>query len=535
MKMFLLSLIIILMTTNVWASVPAQYVPDLVISNPGAIWTDIRAYTITPGKSKLQNALAAVGTTIPSTILVPENVTLLGNTIIPANVILKVTPGHTISTTPYTLTINGILDVPRQQCFNAPYNKVFIYGGNNAIYPEWWGAVVNDGKDDLAAINAAMVSNKLASDNIPIELYPGVYNVTGAIKVESFDTLRGTGNKIASTSIVESIASSNIINIDAQASYVLIERINFDYASQPTSNATAINLKSIEGGSYSINIHNVHIRQCVYGIYFETVFSANITDVNIDRYTKSAVYMNTCKDVHLDHFIFSGGNCYSGDPLHPCSPVINNKGSLGAIRLVNSNEAIIISNGDIVLSQIALYITSTSPSAPLAGTCPGNSIFTNVFFDSAYTCAGLIEFGNGLLFQSCWFTTNKSFNGTGLYVHAGHNIMINGCFFNETGGPGITFVNGVHGISVIGCDIKDCGANSANPGINVGPGTTDFTIANNRISDDGDGHMNYGICINSGTSNNYIVTNNRIHGASIAAFIDGGSGVNKIVTPNLSW
>lgn len=48
------------------------------------------------------------------------------------------------------------------------------------------------------------------------------------------------------------------------------------------------------------------------------------------------------------------------------------------------------------------------------------------------------------------------------------------------------------------------------------------------------GNGAYGVCINSGTSDRYIITNNIFNNNGAGALLDGGSGTNKIVTPNIT-
>jgi hypothetical protein len=112
-----------------------QYVPELVITEPGSVVTDLRAY------STLALAIAGIGTT-PTTLLISRDETVAaGVTTIPATVCVKFTNGS-ILTVPagVTLNINGTLDVGIKQIFSGTGAVNFSNNIPDA-YPQWWGAV----------------------------------------------------------------------------------------------------------------------------------------------------------------------------------------------------------------------------------------------------------------------------------------------------------------------------------------------------------------------------------------------------------
>ena len=77
-----------------------------------------------------------------------------------------------------------------------------------------------------------------------------------------------------------------------------------------------------------------------------------------------------------------------------------------------------------------------------------------------------------------------------------------------------------------------------NDGIHIGAAVTDFSVTGcrSRPSAASAGVPNtqrYGIAVDAGPSDRYIVVNNQLTGNMTGAFADGGSGVAKIVTPNM--
>jgi hypothetical protein len=76
------------------------------------------------------------------------------------------------------------------------------------------------------------------------------------------------------------------------------------------------------------------------------------------------------------------------------------------------------------------------------------------------------------------------------------------------------------------------GANNTYDGINVGSDVNGLQVTNCKSLNSGSGQRR-GCTINDGTSDDYIVVNNDFTGNVTEGFYDGGSGSNKIVTPNI--
>jgi len=138
----------------------AQFLPDIAVTQPGALVTDLRAY------STLALALTGIGST-PSTLLISRDETVAaGTTTIPSNVTLKGINGS-ILTVPAgaTLAINGPIEHDRKQIFDDTGGTITIGNLTKITFPEWFGAKGDavfsstwSGTDDLAALDATVAS-----------------------------------------------------------------------------------------------------------------------------------------------------------------------------------------------------------------------------------------------------------------------------------------------------------------------------------------------------------------------------------------
>ena len=166
---------------------------------------------------QLSTIIASIGSEV-SELIINESCIVTANTTIPSNVAVSITNGAIISiSTSVTLTING--------AFSAGVYKVFTCTGTGKVvfnsqfttvgYPEWWGAVSNDGtKDCLAAISACVLACTVT------QLQAADYFISGTLKLQTRTrTLRGAGfnylgnDSASSTRIVVLSGSLNVIQM----------------------------------------------------------------------------------------------------------------------------------------------------------------------------------------------------------------------------------------------------------------------------------------------------------------------------------
>jgi hypothetical protein len=111
----------------------------------------------------LATAVTAVGSSVPVSILVGQNILVTSNLTVPENVFLTVGPGVSITISGgVTLTINGSLQAGPHQVFVCGGDVVFG-AGTTTILPEWFGALGNGGDDSFAiqtAINSVPANDR---------------------------------------------------------------------------------------------------------------------------------------------------------------------------------------------------------------------------------------------------------------------------------------------------------------------------------------------------------------------------------------
>jgi hypothetical protein len=537
MKKLVLALAMLMIFTGTALADRAQYMPDVVLTEPGAVWTDIRGF-ITDTDSKLFNAMEDAGAT-QTTILVSEDVTLLEDTVVPANVRLKFTQGSVITLGTYDLTINGYVDAGRYQIFNQNNSGCVTFGittglsQNTVAYPEWWGAVHDGTTDDFAEIQAALDSGLKT-----IELQSNSATGTGANKYlvsaplvvpAALVTIRGSGMSAAyRPEIIGSFSTSGSITglIHSEYSFTSVVDITLTFSSVVSdSDVNGIYLKNADGSL----IRNVLIVNAYNSIKLVDSQTVNIEDVNLSFFKGSGIVAiqsidgaDGCDDLHLRGFTMNASgiddcDC-TGTPLY---------GTSGSIYFAGKVPAFVVSDGDMVCSKYSLVMSDNGAVDPNIFDYPSGR-FTNVYFDSAYSGA-LINNAGPTTFTSCWFSTNigcAGANSSGMYVGVSDSITLTGCEFFNTGGEGITIAStGVLSTVIDGCRFTSIGGAFAYTGlpyagINVATGVDNITLTDNVFSthyDFATCQMNYCAYIPDGASYNIVVTGNNF-GDDRAAF-----------------
>ncbi len=99
----------------------------------------------------LNTAVSTIGAS-PQVLYINKAVTLTGNVTVPSTLKLVVEKGGSITTTGYTLTINGPFEAGPYQVFAGTGTVVFGVGSVQAAYPQWAGAVGDGVTDSTVAI-----------------------------------------------------------------------------------------------------------------------------------------------------------------------------------------------------------------------------------------------------------------------------------------------------------------------------------------------------------------------------------------------
>lgn len=148
---------------------------------------DIRNGVVTQHAS-LAAAVASIGSA-RCTVVVQHDITMAANATFPSTATLRIENGARITTTGYTLTINGPRELPTSQCF-AGSGTVTFGPQPGHILPQWWGATSSSSEADTktalqTAITAAASQGRDCSVYIGPELDYG-YKVEDATTWPSF-------------------------------------------------------------------------------------------------------------------------------------------------------------------------------------------------------------------------------------------------------------------------------------------------------------------------------------------------------------
>ncbi|HCZ49062.1 MAG TPA: hypothetical protein DCZ11_08650, partial [Gammaproteobacteria bacterium] len=166
----------------------------------GVSWSAI--YSIFDGVLTAHATMAAAATNIGSdrcTVVVRDDTTMAASATFPSTAVLEVQNNARITTTGYTLTVNGRFVAPRSQCFAGAGTVTFGSGTVAAVLPEWFGAIGDDSTDNTTAIQAAANAAGIVG---VLDFGPGTFRLstvtktmTGGRLTQGF-ALRGAGRNV---------------------------------------------------------------------------------------------------------------------------------------------------------------------------------------------------------------------------------------------------------------------------------------------------------------------------------------------------
>ena len=308
MKKFIvgLSLALLLASTPSWG-VRATYVPDLVVTEPGAVWTDIRAYT------SLTAAIADIGAT-ESTLLISKDITLGASVVIPSTITLKNTQGSVITLGAYNLTIQGALDVPPRQIFNQNSTGEVINDSSQIreAYAEWWGADASDSTDDLAAVQAAIdfMQGKYSTSKFTsgkVQLLGGTYTIAGTIDIDAAVIIQGEGRTLVNSgnsneTVLRGTTDASLITVTADDvdtvtttsddQWFSLRDLNLYTTVAHTTPNAAIYSPDANNNELMIQINDVNI----WGTFWNGIRSVKTAAATAARVFAKNMFINDCED-----------------------------------------------------------------------------------------------------------------------------------------------------------------------------------------------------------------------------------------------
>jgi hypothetical protein len=198
---------------------------------------------------------------------------------------------------------------------------------------------------------------------------------------------------------------------------------------------------------------------------------------------------------------------------------------------------LILHSANLINGAYGVYMSDTLNTG---GSFPQWLVADDLELDhNFYTCVRLVA-GAGVYITNSLIMSAMSYNGMdvnstfkGEIIINGNRIMGNamhGIIVSAAGPTNVTISNNhIINNSTIGSAVYH--------GISMAPNATRFNINNNQCGSDSTGITNiqgWGILVNTGTSDHYAVTNNICFGNVTGGTSDGGTGVNKTVSGNIT-
>ena len=573
LKNLVVLLVILLIGSPVWADKNrAQYVPDLVVTEPGAIFTDMRAWGT--NNAAFGDALSDIGTT-PTTLVISEDVTITDVQLVESNTTLKFVNGaKIILTDSATLSILGTIDAGRHQIFqdnattdpadttlgftefqrglvtfsNSTYIPVdggtpayISTVGNNLqdyVLPEWWGATANS-TDGNATTNTTAFNDALKSTCRMVKVFPGMYKIENELKFQmSGQSIVGETTN-TEYPYIWNIASTPILHTNSKSN-CSIKNLRLAYQNT-THSASSITSTSISAfaifiyESHQTLVSNVKIDNSYVGIKLVDSLSCSLELLKINSFFYSAIFATDtaseamvegelqqyrthgCDDLHITDFIIAGGN----------------KLNCGWVKSTAATPTYQPFNDPNTCATGGTYATDTSDSEKYGtggafrfiGKVPALKISNGDIVISRYA---MVMENNGLtnpqqfdkpggFFEKVYFDTawdGTFINDSAMVTFVSCGFASNAGSYNADAAPPSLYVVASESLKIIGSEIY----NSSGHGLRIGPNVHNAVISDNSFVSIG-GQYRYdtytdptfaGIHIDANTDN-FIITNNEFH------------------------
>jgi len=382
-----------------------------------------------------------------------------------------------------------------------------------------FGAVGDGVTDDTAAIQAA-INYAQSNGGATVELPEGTYKTTSVLTIVSPVSL--VGERGASI-IAPNFATGAVLQMTPPSGWpydggVKVAGLIFKASVPRTSGAYLV----------SSNAYYVTIEECQF---LNGYIGLQLTGLAATGfYVKDSIFGNNTND----NILVDAATGLQG----PVDVVFQDLWIRGSGAGSQSQSGIHIkSAGDITLRHVStVWAGSSLKLVPPAGQRIQALVCSDCFFDSGSGYGIYIDSTGGTVDLVKASNTWMASNTLGGLVLTGANPITQtdfiNCVFSANGGNG-AFVNttAASNTSFIGCSAS---ANT-NSGLAFAAGVSNFKVVGCKLGASGEFAANtgWGLLVSSGSSETYIIANNVIAGNTAGQLFDGGTGVNKIVYPNV--
>ena len=411
-------------------------------------------------------------------------------------------------------------------------SMIAMYRSLRIVTPEMFRAGGLGVTDDTAAIQAACDSFGGESG---VVYFPGRYLISSVITVPSRVTVCGPATLLSSSGIAEPVATgggvllcNNYANFSflRLSSYSAVANLVFDApdAAPVLTGGRVIDISD----SVNVRLDGITVMRAYDSIAIvnaaHNLNACYLNTIQLYNTTRYAIHLEHAVGIYVNGFLISNPN-YIGTSY--------------GFYFVQSTATVQITNGTMWgLGQLCW----------IQGGALG----------SMYTEADDIHFSqfdlDNAVVGSCVYAenvTNFTMNGLwighaaasdGVQLYSGEGIHIHDCSVLDHYYGGISVFSGAAGVHIKNNTIvaNNRSNNPSGDGVHVGNGASRIYIQGNRISNTQAyltivGYQRYGVRYGESPNaqNQYIIKDNDLVGNVTAGLLDNGTGVNKIVTPNL--
>ena len=377
---------------------------------------DVRDY------ASFSAAVTAIGTTQTTLLIADGSYAVTANITVPTNLTLKFLQGGTLDiSNGVTVKILGDVDAGLYKIFEWTGTGNVQFGDVNTVYPQWWGAIVDDAVDDTAALQAAINATGRPITAGPggtmCSLPAGIYLISSSLKINHHWGGKIVGN--GPNSVIQTAANS-AIGIEIASTQPVYSVILENFMLKGTSS----NDGGIKIGSSGftnpvawISMDRVGVRDFsktnAYGMKLNSIQEGSFKDIFLyGNYNN--VYRPT--DGYLTSVSFYGMAGYNG---HAINNGVLFDGTASDIRIRdivfegNGNEAIKFASttakSSVILDGLYFEANGTQTNAPVVHISGGTANAAR----------------SKLLMYNCRFFTNSDGNALNLNNVAYSTIMGN--------------------------------------------------------------------------------------------------------------
>lgn len=482
-------------------------------------------------------AIVAALVAVNSILFPPGTYKITANITVGAGKSLTFDSGAMITaTSAFNLVLNNtsVLIADRYKIFSGSASVTNL----RVAYPEWWGATnsttVTCNTEMQAALDALKTNGSLLLNN-------SFYSLNGAtpLLIDDGQSINGQGTYQSTLYVIT--AAVNAIKITTTAGAQL-RNFRIFCNTVPTSGNAIFVEQSIGDQVGRILIENIALQTVFNGILLQgnstsALNNCFLSNIFIRVVVNNAIRYDNCEGMLTSRaYIDAAGGINS-----------QTGAAQGGIIMFNRCQAVDFFECNVSNCQTAGLITSNTGGVLSRGIDVRWNSFNTCYFDDC-------EYGmdlnvcSDMRFVNCWASSNgrsfRGFAGDGVLIRdQTQAISFIGGTFSNNGQRGFRILNGANGVTikdaqVVGNSVNDT---TVNPfwAIDVFANTLNFAITGCIVRGtdfgwtDGDSR---GIQVRLGSSDNYIITNNQISNVFNNDYLnDAGTGVNKIVTGNLTW